>query len=208
MARNVLGVGANPNPKEIQMRIQTLVSVASMACVLGAAACGSTSPNQQGANDPSGASANASVTSAPVTAPIVTAGSTTNQEHNSLNSDPSAQNGAVATNAGATKNFSGSAIAPVATGTTSAQLGATPVQAASASGSMTPMVQGTAKTDVQLTAAVKKQITSKSVKVISNGGKVTLRGSVKTDSEKATAESAARGTAGVTDVDDQIEIKP
>ena len=49
--------------------------------------------------------------------------------------------------------------------------------------------------------------TAKNVKIISNGGKVVLRGPVKTAQERASIEAKARATAGVTDVDNQLELK-
>jgi hyperosmotically inducible protein len=49
--------------------------------------------------------------------------------------------------------------------------------------------------------------TAKNVKVITVGSKVTLRGPVKSDQEKAAIENAARQATGVTEVDDQLEVK-
>ena len=79
---------------------------------------------------------------------------------------------------------------------------------------LTPMDQGNSKDETQITAAIRKQIVgskmsfnAKNAKVITQGTKVTLRGPVKTDEEKAQLESLARATAGVTDVDNQLEVK-
>ena len=49
--------------------------------------------------------------------------------------------------------------------------------------------------------------TAKNVKIITINGKVTLRGPVKTDQERAAIEAAAKQVAGATQVDNQIEVK-
>jgi hypothetical protein len=74
--------------------------------------------------------------------------------------------------------------------------------------------QGNSKDEVKITASIRKQLVAskmsfnaKNAKVITTGTKVTLRGPVKTDEEKAQIEALARGTAGVTDVDNQLEVK-
>lgn len=82
-------------------------------------------------------------------------------------------------------------------------------------GGLTPMDQGNSASETQITAAIRKSIvankslsfTAKNVKIITNGTKVTLRGPVKNDQEKSTIEAAAKQAAGVTTVDDQLEIK-
>jgi hyperosmotically inducible protein len=48
---------------------------------------------------------------------------------------------------------------------------------------------------------------AKNVKIITQGGKVTLRGPVSSDQERATVEAAAKRIAGDTQVDNQIEVK-
>jgi hyperosmotically inducible protein len=45
------------------------------------------------------------------------------------------------------------------------------------------------------------------VKIITINGKVTLRGPVKTDAGRAAIESAAKNVTGVTQVDNQLEVK-
>ena len=74
--------------------------------------------------------------------------------------------------------------------------------------------QGNGKDEVKITASIRKQVVgssmsfnAKNVKIITQGTKVTLRGPVKTDQEKAQIESLAKATAGVTDVDNQLEVK-
>ena len=78
-----------------------------------------------------------------------------------------------------------------------------------------PMDQSNAKSDLDLAAAIRKQIVddkslstdAKNVKVVTQGGTVTLRGPVKDAEEKRQVAQIARTTRGVTSVDDQLEIK-
>ncbi len=80
---------------------------------------------------------------------------------------------------------------------------------------LTPIDQGNSKSETDITASIRRGVvgekslsfTAKNVKIITTGTKVTLRGPVKSDSEKATIEKLAKNTAGVTDVDDQLEVK-
>ncbi len=80
---------------------------------------------------------------------------------------------------------------------------------------LTPMDQGNSASETKITAAIRRGIvadknlsfTAKNVKVITMGTKVTLRGPVKSDQEKAAIESLARKAAGVSEVDNQLEIK-
>lgn len=70
--------------------------------------------------------------------------------------------------------------------------------------------------DVKLAAAVRRSLTKDSslstsahnVKVMASGGAVTLRGPVKSDDEKSRVESIARGVSGVSQVTNELEIKP
>lgn len=79
---------------------------------------------------------------------------------------------------------------------------------------VTPMNQSTADADVAVTRAIRDAITSdrtmsldaQNVKVITQGGVVTLRGPVADDQEKAAIVALATGTPGVSRVDDQLEI--
>ena len=79
---------------------------------------------------------------------------------------------------------------------------------------LTPMDQGGGK-DRDITAAVRRSVVAdgslsfnaKNVKIITVAGKVTLRGPVKSDAEKATIEAKTKATAGVTEVDNQLEVK-
>jgi hyperosmotically inducible protein len=82
-------------------------------------------------------------------------------------------------------------------------------------GALTPMDQGNSGAETKITAAIRRGImsdktlsfTAKNVKVITVGNKVTLRGPVKSDQEKAVIEAVAKQTAGVGEVDNQLEVK-
>ncbi len=84
-----------------------------------------------------------------------------------------------------------------------------------ASSAVTPIDQGNSKTELAISASIRKAVvadkslsfTAKNVKIITVGSKVTLRGPVKTEQEKATIEARARQAPGVTEVDDQLEVK-
>ena len=80
---------------------------------------------------------------------------------------------------------------------------------------ITPTDQGNSKSETDITAAVRKAIVAdgdlsfdaKNAKVVTTGTKVTLRGPVKSAEERAAIEQLARKTAGVTEVDNQLEVK-
>jgi hypothetical protein len=79
---------------------------------------------------------------------------------------------------------------------------------------VTPMDQSNAEQDLELTRTIRDQITSndslsidaRNVKVMSENGVVTLRGPVDSADEKAAIVEIATRTAGVTRVDDQLEV--
>jgi hyperosmotically inducible protein len=81
-------------------------------------------------------------------------------------------------------------------------------------GALTPMNQGNSEAELKITASIRKGMMSdkvlsfaaKNTKVITVGTKVTLRGPVKTDQEKIEIEALARQTAGVSDVENQLEV--
>ena len=83
------------------------------------------------------------------------------------------------------------------------------------SAALTPMDQGNGKTDLKITQQIRQAVmangslsfTAKNVKIITQGGKVTLRGPVKSEQERSDIEAAARKVAGVTEVDNQLEVK-
>lgn len=78
----------------------------------------------------------------------------------------------------------------------------------------TPLDQKENETDLKITQRVRQAVmadgslsfTAKNVKIITQNGKVTLRGPVKTTQERDAIASAARNVAGVTQVENQIEI--
>ena len=80
---------------------------------------------------------------------------------------------------------------------------------------LTPMDQNNNSADLKITQQIRQAVmadgslsfTAKNVKIITQGGKVTLRGPVKTDQERSNIEAAARKIAGVTQVDNQLEVK-
>jgi hyperosmotically inducible periplasmic protein len=82
-------------------------------------------------------------------------------------------------------------------------------------GALTPMDQGNSSSETNITATIRKALmgdktlsfTAKNVKVITIGNKVTLRGPVKSDQEKASVEALAKQTPGVSEVDNQLEVK-
>jgi osmotically-inducible protein OsmY len=79
---------------------------------------------------------------------------------------------------------------------------------------MTPTDQGDGS-DLKITAAVRRAVVAekglsaaaKNVKIITSGGRVTLRGTVKSDEEKSKLEAKAMATPGVTYVDNQLDVK-
>ncbi len=78
-----------------------------------------------------------------------------------------------------------------------------------------PEVEGRSETERTITAEIRKVVvadrelssSAKSVMIITQGNKVTLRGPVKDTHEKAKLEVYARRTVGVSAVDDQLEVK-
>ena len=81
-------------------------------------------------------------------------------------------------------------------------------------GRMTPGDQANNKTDTAITQQIRKAVVADkglstnahNVKIITANGVVTLRGPVKSASEKASIEEKAKQTAGVTRVDNQLEV--
>ena len=75
--------------------------------------------------------------------------------------------------------------------------------------------QKNSKEDVALTRKIRRTITktdglsvnAKNVKIITQDGKVTLRGPVKTADEKEQLAKIAKETEGVSSVDNQLEVK-
>jgi hyperosmotically inducible periplasmic protein len=80
---------------------------------------------------------------------------------------------------------------------------------------LTPADQAENETDRQITASVRQAVVGDSslstnahnVKIITSAGTVTLRGPVKSTEEKAAIEAKAKQVAGVTRVDNLLEIE-
>ncbi len=78
----------------------------------------------------------------------------------------------------------------------------------------TPINQKENSADIATTAGIRKAVvgddalsqTAKNVKIITADGKVTLRGPVKSEQEKAAIKAAAVKIAGASNVDDQLEV--
>jgi hypothetical protein len=78
----------------------------------------------------------------------------------------------------------------------------------------TPMDQGNNASDLKTTQEIRKAVvgdgslsfTAKNVKIITTGGKVTLRGPVKTAQEREKIAAFARKIAGAANVDNQLEV--
>lgn len=78
----------------------------------------------------------------------------------------------------------------------------------------TPLDQNENKDDVGITAAIRKQVVAAkmsteahNVKIITQDGKVTLRGPVESTDEKARIEQIAVAVAGAGHIDNQLEVK-
>jgi len=79
---------------------------------------------------------------------------------------------------------------------------------------VTPGDQANNKTDLAITQQIRKAVVADkklstnahNVKIVTANGVVTLRGPVKDVSEKAKIEATAKQTAGVTRVDNQLEV--
>jgi len=80
---------------------------------------------------------------------------------------------------------------------------------------LTPFDQGNSKTDVDTTARIRKEIVAgkdlsvnaKNVKIITNNGRVTLRGAVSSEEEKRIIGEIAVRIATADNVDNQLEVK-
>jgi osmotically-inducible protein OsmY len=79
---------------------------------------------------------------------------------------------------------------------------------------VTPGDQGNNEVDLDITRKIRQGVvksdllsmTAKNVKIITVGGVVTLRGPVKSETERATIATLAGDTAGVKSVNNQLEI--
>lgn len=79
----------------------------------------------------------------------------------------------------------------------------------------TPIDQSNSKADIDITAAIRRAImedksmslNAQNCKIITEAGVTTLRGPVNSQSEKDAIEAKAKAVAGVTRVDNQLEVK-
>ena len=79
---------------------------------------------------------------------------------------------------------------------------------------MTPMDQGEKKGDIEITANIRRRITATTmsvdadnVKIITQDGKVTLRGPVKTAEEREKIQEIASAVAGAGNVNNRLETE-
>lgn len=80
-------------------------------------------------------------------------------------------------------------------------------------GEKTPLDQNENQKDIDITASIRKRVVAEdlsveaqNVKIITQDGKVTLRGPVATDEEKQKIEDIARDVAGADMVDNMLEV--
>src|SRR5205085_6462248 len=79
----------------------------------------------------------------------------------------------------------------------------------------TPLDQNENRKDIDITASIRKRVVdtkmsvnAQNVKIITQDGKVTLRGPVKSEEEKTQIEKMAHDVVGATNVDNQLEVQP
>jgi len=79
----------------------------------------------------------------------------------------------------------------------------------------TPFDQNENKRDIDITANVRKRVVdtkmsvnAQNVKIMTQDGKLTLRGPVKSEDEKMQIDKIAREVAGATNVENQLEVQP
>ena len=79
----------------------------------------------------------------------------------------------------------------------------------------TPLDQNENQTDINITADIRRQVTAtqmsvnaQNVKIITQAGKVTLRGPVASVEEKSQVEKLAQDVAGSTNVVSELEVQP
>jgi hyperosmotically inducible periplasmic protein len=79
---------------------------------------------------------------------------------------------------------------------------------------MTSTSQSESKSDIKMTADIRRAIVkdhrlstnAKNIKIITDNGRVTLRGPVNTSEEKTMIAAKARAIAGAGNVDDQLDV--
>ena len=193
--------------------------IVALACALTAAACADMPPAQDPASGPYAApsesratvSVSAPVVSAPVTPPNATlVGTNTSSSTSMTGQESPGARATVSSNEGTSTVLNNPGVADH-----SMNADNTKVNDRDRHGALTPMDQGNSGSETKITAAIRKGImadstlsfTAKNVKVITVGSKVTLRGPVNSDPEKASIAALAKQTAGVSEVDNQLEVK-
>lgn len=210
--------------------------IIALTCALNAGACGGTDTRPPEAPPGSNSSALGASTMTPVSTPDPSVATVPNTARGPATTASSKEgtSSRVATNADST---SPSAASYPNANVTSSSTGASSTGASVASnpgvadqtknadntkinerdrqGALTPMDQGNSGSETKITAAVRRALmgdktlsfTAKNVKVITIGNRVTLRGPVKSDQERASIEAIAKQTPGVSEVDNQLEVK-
>jgi osmotically-inducible protein OsmY len=105
---------------------------------------------------------------------------------------------------------------PAATDSTTAERDNTGVNVRDRSdAAKTPIDQNENKKDIDITANIRKRVVdtkmsvnAQNVKIITQDGKVTLRGPVKSEDEKTQIGKMANEVAGAGNVDNQLEVQP
>lgn len=205
--------------------MKTIFAMVTLAVC--AAACGSSDHPAQDATSTTvypppatGSTAGASTWTASA-APASTTGSTgpTTGEGTSTGATSMMAPSTGSTASSATQPVMGSATASGSTTSaptyTSTNADDTRMNARDRQATLTPISQGNSPAEIGITASIRRGVmrdqtlsfTAKNVKIITVGTKVTLRGTVHSDAERSTIEALARQTTGVTDVDDQLDVK-
>jgi osmotically-inducible protein OsmY len=185
--------------------------IIALTCALVATACGGadTRPAQDPASGSTAAApSDSSTTVASATDPTATA------QHTTVGTTTTTTGKEVT---GATPNVTPHRVTPTAPGVADETKNADNAKTNERDrhGALTPMDQGSSGSETKITATIREAMigdktlsfTAKNVKVITVGTKVTLRGPVKSAQEKAAIEAIAKQTAGVSDVDNQLEVK-
>lgn len=182
----------------------------ALTCTLTAAACGNSSARP--AQDASSGTSAAATNQSPIATVVQPVSVTSNDAVEPHATDDKPATGASAYVAAAPPTPIVAKTSGVADGTKNAEN--TKTNSRDRQDTLTPMNQGNSAAETTITANIRKGIvgdktvsfTGKNVKIVTIGTRVTLRGPVKSDTERATIEGIAKRTAGVSDVDNQLEI--
>ena len=197
----------------------------TMLLLMGAAACSTNKPatgaedsSQVGTEDPLLAASSSETVEAANASQVGTVGANDgHSSHPHESGSPPASNGSgsgAATPAPAASPDPPASPAPAAASGTAPDNTKVNQRDAGAS-ALTPLDQGNNQTDLKITQQIRQAVmadgslsfTAKNVKIITVKGKVTLRGPVNSDQERAIIDSAAKKVAGATNVENQLEVK-